>query len=240
MSKITPYNIDRYLEGTKCRVDYVGVELEGAWKLTAMPDKNIQRDSSVFNDKAPNGYAIGELPIGKVKPSAIGKLMRKYYPAMVNDTCGMHVHMSFNTLWYYGLLMVPEFQETMAEYLTRWAKQERFPESHYIYRRLAGEVEYCKKEFDPDSQATTKRKDYDHFRPGNRYTIVHYCGRFNTIECRVLPMMQDVEQAIRGVHEVIRITNACLRLKGKGREPKFSGRFVLPGGAMVEEHIEEI
>lgn len=231
------FNIDRFLDGTKNRIALVGVELEGAWTNPKLP---LQRDGSVFGDKAPAGHVIGELPLGPVQPVVIGKLITTYYPDKVNQTCGLHVHMSFETLRHYGLLMVPEYQETILEYLGRWAIAEGFPDNHYIWPRLRGEIEYCKKEFNPDMQTTTKRKDWDHFRHGNRYTVIHYCGRLKTIECRVLPMMQKPDQAVRGVKEVLRITNACLRMLGAKKDERFAAKLELPSGDICEEHIEDL
>lgn len=217
-----PLDISSILGVPKNRVARLGVELEGAWKTLPI-NTRLEQDTSVFKDpatdlqKAPAGHKVGELPIGPFQPAAMGRGMKKYYPHKVDKTCGMHVHMSFESVWHYALLMVPEYQDTIIEYLTRWAKSENFGPSHHIYDRLGGKSPYCQKKFWPDEQIASK-KDHDQRRHGHRYTIVHYCGRQMTIEVRVLPMMDTVEQAIRGVREVVNITNACLVVLGRKKE----------------------
>jgi hypothetical protein len=208
-------NIDNLLGEPKNRVKKVSVELEGGWSVVP-PGVALERDGSVFQDNHPVGYRCGELPVGPYQPAAIPKILKKYYPQLVDRTCGMHIHMSFATLRHYQWLMEEEYQETILEYLSRWAKEEAFPKNHHIWERLSGESVYCQKQFWPDEQVGWKgRKDHDQHRHGHRYTVVHYCGRLNTIEIRVLPMMKEVDQAIRAVNEVINITNASLVLLSK-------------------------
>lgn len=238
-----PLDIDDTLGKPRNRVFRLGVELEGAWK-SLPPLTRLEADGSVYRDpatgqkKMPAGHTTGELPIGPIQPITMPKFMRKYYPHQVNNTCGMHVHMSFESVWHYALLMVPEYQDTIVEYLTRWAKKEGFPPAHHIYGRLRGESVFCQNQFWPDAQITSQ-KDHNQQRHGHRYTIVHYCGRQMTIEVRVLPMMETVEQAIRGVRHVIDITNACLAVLGRKKEVKDRSRIEIAENETYEEYIEE-
>lgn len=238
-----PLDIDDILGKPKNRVARVGVELEGAWK-TLPPGTRLEVDASVWKDpttgerKPPPGHQSGEIPIGPIQPAAMPRFMKKYYPHAVNKTCGMHVHMSFESVWHYSLLMVQEYQDTMCEYLTRWAKKEGFPEGHFIYDRLAGKSVYCQKKFWPDLQVAS-RKDHDQQRQGHRYTVVHYCGRQMTVEIRVLPMMDTVEQGIRGVRQVIDITNACLVVLGRKKEQSEKMQLEIAQNEVYEEFIEE-
>lgn len=235
-------NLDSVLGTVRNRVERVGVELEGAWKTLPPGIAALEHDGSVFAGRRPSAeFQIGELPIGPIAPAGIAKLMAVNYPQKVNQTCGMHVHMSFETLWYYNLLMVPEYQDTMLEYLTRWAKTESSIKSdHCIWARLRGESEFCQKGFWPDIQASTKRKTHNRNGKGHRYTIIHYCGRQMTIECRVLPMMSNTSLAVRAVNRVIEITNACIYVLGKNdKRENLGGKVELPGGAVYEEFIEE-
>lgn len=241
--KFSPLNLDAILGKPKNRVVRLGVELEGAWKI--LPDQTrLEPDGSVYKNPVtgqrnpPAGHQVGELPIGPIQPAAMPKFMRKYYPHKVDKTCGMHVHMSFESVYHYALLMVPEYQDTMTEYLRRWAKTEGFPEEHHIYDRLSGKSVFAQRKFWPDMQVTAK-KDHDQERPGHRYTIVHYCGRQMTIEVRVLPMMDTVDQAIRGVKEVYNITNACLVVLGRKKEQRERVSLEIPNGEIYEEFIEE-
>lgn len=248
LKNVKPLDLDDVLGKAKNRVALVGVELEGGWKELPKGVHTVERDSSVFNDRAPAGVvAIGELPIGPAVPAAIPTLMRRNYPHKINSTCGMHVHVSFETLFHYGILMVPEFQETVFKYLTLWAKDQKntkgdplFKSDHYIWERLSGENKYCKKEFWPDAQVTVKRKEFTR-NAGHRYTAIHYCGRYNTIECRILPMMNTPAHGVSAVMYFIDVVNACLHVLGKDREQlrkgTVSAKVELDNGIVYEEEI---
>ena len=242
--KYNPLEIDLLLGKPKNRVARLGVELEGAWK-TLPEGTHLEPDGSVYKDpvsgvkKAPVGHVTGELPIGPIQPAALSKFMKKYYPQKVDKTCGMHVHMSFESVWHYALLMTPEYQDTIIEYLGRWAKKEGFPETHHIFERLSGKSVFCQKKFWPDLQVQYTKKDHDQQRQGHRYTIIHYCGRQMTVEVRVLPMMETVEQAIRAVRHVVDITNACLVVLGRKKEQQERMHLEIAQNESFEEYIEE-
>lgn len=240
---VSPLDIDNLLGTTWNRIDRMGVELEGGWK--ALPDGiPPTRDTSVFKDQGNKmpGYHVGEIPIGPMLPAALSARMKKFYPDFVDHSCGMHVHMSFETLLFYQTLMSPEYQETVCEYLLRWAKKEEFPIDHCIWPRLRGESLYCQKKFWPDAQVNFKSKDHDQKRHGHRYTVVNFVNRppqTPTVEIRVLPMMKTVEQGIRGVEMILDITNACLYKMVKSKDGKFKGKLELPDGGAIEHDIEE-
>lgn len=237
---VKPLDLTGVLGKPKNRIARASVELEGGW-LKLPPGVQLERDGSVFHDEIPAGYTrqgVGELPVGPIQPAGMPKFMKKYYPTLVDSSCGMHVHMSFESLRHYAWLMVPEFQETMIHYLTEWAKDEGFGPKHHIWGRLEGKSEFCQKKFWPDKQAAMKRKDHDRRRDGHRYTQVHYCGRYNTIEIRVLPMMVEAEQAIRAVQRVFDVTNAALFLL-RDKQDKVKGKIILPVGEVYEEEIHE-
>lgn len=223
---------------TKNRVKRLGVELEGAWKELP-PGTDLEHDGSVFRNNHPAGFhLVGELPIGPIQPAAMPGFMKKYYPHKVDKTCGMHVHMSFANLLQYAWLEVPEYQETIIEQISLWATAEGFDPKHHIWERLSGKCIFCQKVFDPDGQIASKKKDHNQERPGHRYTIVHFCGRQNTVEIRVLPMMDTVAQGIRAAQLVVDVTNASLAVLAQ-RHGKVSGRVELPNGEIYEETIEE-
>lgn len=239
-SSAKPLNLDAHLGKVKNRVALVGVELEGGWVTLPPGTLQLEHDGSVFNGRLPAGVKyIGELPIGPAIPAAIGELIRINHPQKVNATCGMHVHMSFDTLRYFQLLMVPEYQKTILHYLTLWAK-DKLKDTHHIWPRLRGESRFCQDQFWPDAQAATKRKGHDQNTPGHRYTHVHYCGRQNTVEIRTLPMMDTVKTAQSAVQQVIDITNASLYVLGKEAErEKGATKISLPDNLVYEETIIE-
>ena len=177
-----------------------------------------------------NTPQIGELPSDPMELAKVPVWMKQYYPSIVNDTCGLHVHMSFQSPFHYARLMIPEFPLTMVEYISRWAAQERLSKDHPIWPRLAGASEFCQPVFDPIRQKEQTRKAYDRGAPGHRYTMINYCfGIHGTIECRLLPMMKTAEQGIRAVYRVIEITNASLSVQ-RQREKKLRGEVVMESG----------
>ena len=238
MSKCKALELDPILGQTRNRIKLLGVELEGGWD-TVPPGVGLAHDSSVFKNMRVDNINYGELPIGPIQPAALPRFIKKYYPDHVNFTCGLHVHMSFENIKHYYWLMAQEFQVTMVSYLVKWATKEGFPDDHYIWKRLSGKVKFCQQRFMPDDQYQIKRKDYLPEAMVNRYTAVNYCGRLNTIEVRVLPMMDTAEQAIRGVREIIDITNASLLLLGEKEKPVV-GKLEMSNGDVYEEYIEEL
>jgi hypothetical protein len=153
----------------------------------------------------------GEIPSPIMPPKELESWMRKHYPQVVNETCGLHVHMSFDNALHYQRLMVPSFQETLFHYVTLWAKNEGLPAAHPLWPRLRGESRYCRHDFWPDLQVIQREKSHDQNRHGHRYTALNFChGTHGTLECRLLPMFDTPDQGIRAVQLVLDVTNAFL------------------------------
>lgn len=250
MAKVQALDLDKALaRKPRNRIVLVGVELEGGWNVMPKgwgkpyPD----RDGSVF--KAQDGgewkrvgypnVMFGEIPVGPFQPIALKRKIKENYPHVVDASCGLHAHMSFETTYQYMLLAdSPVYMETVSEYLLRWAKEEGFPKEHHIWDRLSGKNPYCKKVFCPELQTVVNRKDHDMNRKGNRYTFIHYAwSRYKTVECRALPMMETHEQATRAVKRLLEITNAYLSVCDKARL-KVNGQIELDNGDLYEEHIQ--
>jgi len=192
---------------------------------------------------SPNRYKkiyIGEVAGPPLEVNKIAEWMRKCYPQHVNNTCGLHVHVSFRKALHYSRLMVPEYQDTIIAYLTKWAMEEKIDKSHPIWGRLTGKNEFCKHEFFADYQARKTSKAYDHHGPGNRYTAINYShGQHGTIECRVLPMFSDVEVAVKAVNKVVDITNACLKVGAKKEETLSASVVEDSVNSMIRENRRE-
>lgn len=235
LSSLNPFDPDKK---PRNKIMRVGVELEGAWSKIPI-GAPIDHDGSVFGGIAPAGFRIGEIRLGPMFPAQLPKAINKCYPQKVDGTCGLHVHMSFDNLYKYSVLMVPEYQETILGYLIEWAKEEGFGSSHPIWERLLSESRFCQKKFWPDEQVKAKR-DHDQLRHGHRYTVINYCWESHkTMECRVLPMFDKPDVAIRAVRRVLDITNACLNILGGDRE-KVKDKLQLPYDGSYEESIVEI
>ena len=230
-SMAEPLPIDELLGKCRDRFHMVGVELEGAW--TALPEGvTLERDGSVGGFSVPNN--VGELPSPPLPRRSLANWMRRHYPDKVNKTCGLHVHMSFKSAQHYSWLMVPEFQATIKKYLRLWAINKMgFQPGHQLYERLTGNNSFCLDQFWPDVQAAARSKNYDHPADGpTRYTMIAYpFSLHSTIECRVLPMFEDVKEAISAVNAVLDITNASLAFLGMANG---GSRGEKPLGAVVE------
>lgn len=228
----------------------VGIELEGGWAKVP-PKCKIERDSSVFKNPSTKLLetlaklgvnSTGELVSKPMPPIGMTAWIKKHYPTYSDQTCGLHIHMSFNDNWHYQQLMVPEYQVTVLYYLKLWAVENKLPDSHPIWDRITGKNEYCNQSFWPDEQLKTGvRKDYDHFRKGNRYSAIAYRRKnyIYTIECRVLPMMETPELAVSALRQVIRITNAFL-VKTRNRKIKVRDMTLDPENGIVERDVEDM
>ena len=213
--------IGRLLDGRvpRNRIYRVGVELEGGWKVLPV-GAHLDVDNSVFDRGRPGarhivppvaGVVSGEIVSPPMLPIAIAPWIRTHYPSCVDATCGMHIHVSFKSLLNYQRLMIPEFQETSCYYFAKWAEEEGFAKQHPIWTRLAGKNDTCQDKFWPELQVQVDHKHYDKLDAGHRYTKVNFCwNRFETMEFRVLPMMDTPDQAIRAIRHYLMIVNACL------------------------------
>lgn len=213
---------DLLIDKPRNRVMRIGIEIEGGWRGTPN-GLRIDRDGSVFKDAGDNNrdctrskypdFLFGEIQSKPIQPIGISSFIQSAWPHKVDLSCGLHIHMSFKTVYEYAVLMNPNYQETLLKYLGEWAKEEGLAKDHPIWPRLSGKSEYCQKKFWPDAQVNYRGKDFDKHREGHRYTIINYCwrdGKVRTIECRVLPMLENADLATRGLLRIVDITNACL------------------------------
>lgn len=232
------YDVIRGAKGPKNRIYRVGVELEGGW--SALPNGiTLEHDGSVsVRQTVPNpNFKSGELPSGILEPSKVEHFLAEFYPDTINDSCGMHVHMSFKSAFHYQLLMTPSYQATMIDYLKKWATEQNIPLTHVIWKRLAGQNQYCKLEYFADEQAAAPNKSYSRTGGAHRYTAINYSHKqHSTVECRVLPMFDDKKKAIKAAKAVLDITNAFLA-KQKKKEEKYISTIDIVEG--VRDHQED-
>lgn len=157
---------------------------------------------------------IGEFPSTAMEITHWAQWIRQSYPTHVNDTCGMHVHLSFRSNLNYQRLMEPEYTATVVSQFCKWAERYPllFPPDHSIWKRLSGQNEYCQYLHHADGQVKQTKKIYDHHTGQHRYTAINYCfAMHETLECRLLPMMPDAEVAIDAIQHFLNTTNAFLR-----------------------------
>jgi len=230
-----PIDLTKALGKARNRVYRVGIELEGGWKTLPKGARLLRDGSIIFSDAevvAGDIRQVGELvspPLAVVEKDAVSTLhfptwLTASYPSSVNDSCGLHVHMSFKSAFTYQRLMTSQYPATILRYMSLWANKN-LPLSHPIWPRLAGKNEYCQHTFYAEDQVTRADKDYDHHRVGNRYSVIVYpWSRHQTVECRLLPMMSGSLLAYQAIKEILDITNAFLLATAK-REEVVKGEY---------------
>lgn len=256
-------NVDQYLtdQPVRNRVVRVGFEIEGMWDKPVVAKHPLVRDSSVFKSLVdagglsrklePTGM-YGEIHTSIISPIEIAPLMKKLYPKKIDETCGLHLHMSFDTLLPYSLLASSEsYQDTLIEYLKWWGTENAIPPGHHFWGRLEGNSEYCQKKWWPELQFTHTTKEFDKAKEGHRYTVLSFeYQRLGTVECRVLPMFDTPEKCSSALLRIIKVTNGYLlsvekkRLKEKMKITKQSLgstkiSLELRKGRIYEEYEEE-
>lgn len=259
MKEAKPLNIEAILRRPQKNFIYrVGVELEGGWTklptgVDLHPDGSVSNISLTRAELEANSKATsissqpfklrsGELQSEPMEVRKVQSWMEQSYPTHVNETCGLHVHMSFLSALHYMWLMTPDFQATMKEYVRRWAIDEGLETGHRLFARLKGSNTYCKDEYYADGQASRTKKSYDHNGP-SRYTMINYPhGLHGTIEARLLPMFDTVDQSVKAVQRVLDVTNACI-VKCAQREERHDASAIITRAdraAMVEEQEEVV
>lgn len=187
----------------------------------------------------------GEIPSPKLAMEEVEKFILDCYPSHVNATCGLHVHMSFLHRLNYQRLMTPEFGRAMIAALLKWAQEEELPKDHPIWDRVTNpKHQHCSHEYLGDKQVHLRKKDYNsRGTTHSRYTAINYCYSLqkadgtplNTVECRLLPMMETAPQAVRGVKVVLNQTN---RFLAQIRERERRQQIAVPRAAEFLERYE--
>lgn len=161
-----------------------GVELEGGWRdRPHSPIGEWHEDGSVECD----GYeCVGEfVTIGGRSREIVREFIWDNYPDGVNETCGMHVHVSFQTLLQYSRMMDPLFPRLLLSRLREWGEERKIFSGSPFWSRLNGENSYCALRYRADQQVSEESTV--------RYTAVNYCwNAHRTVEVRVLPMFKKL------------------------------------------------
>ena len=227
------------LHGLVSRVKLVGIELEGGWDQ-APEGEALVRDGSVkfppIIDVESPRYK-GEVVSVPLPVDNFARWVQHAYPKYVNETCGLHIHMSFHYRINYARLMVPAFTGYMVGVIRAWAEQEDLPRNHSQWNRLhpthPWTLQHCAHIYLGEGQVRMTRKDFEsRGTPYSRYTFINYCdGQHHTIEVRGLSMPETPEVAIRAIIAVVDGTNRFLS-KIKHREK--------PEHATIKERPESV
>jgi len=184
-------------------INKVGIELEGGWHQLK-DTLHIVHDGSV-NIEAPY---TGEVVSKPLAPHKIEEWLYFAYPDVLNETCGLHVHVSVKKPLYYAHLMELEFQTYLLEALLKWGHKTKIRKDHPFWKRMKGENTYASFNFWPERQWNKKEHH------GERYTALNYTwARFKTVECRVLPGFKQKETALEAIFTVIDAFESFLESK---------------------------
>lgn len=233
------------INGLVNRIKLVGIELEGGWQEPVSGEEIIgdgsvhittQAESIPMMDPGtswtdsprmitvpPKARYKGEVVSRPMFIALIEPWVRRCYPSYVNETCGLHVHMSFEHKLNYSRVMVPEFTTHMLESLKGFGSRDGIPLDHHFWRRVGRSddpwtLEHCEHHYRGDRQVLMRRKDYQsRGTPNSRYTAINYCYNMGenghprtTVECRLLPMFETADQSIRAIMAVVNATNGFL------------------------------
>ena len=171
----------------------IGIELEGGWN-TVLP--GLKNDGSIRNISLP---VKGEIASPPLTFKSCKAWIDKNCPVEVNNTCGLHIHVSLKDIRDYIRLMDNDFYEFFLLTMSKWGKDMKFSKKHEFWSRLAGKNFYCKKLWTPTTQANTKHSN-------DRYTHLNFAfAKHGTVECRLFPGFSDPKL----IHEALCILISC-------------------------------
>lgn len=186
-------------------IQAMGVELEGAWDEQP---HNLHHDGSVQASGAYRGECQSPALSDWAK---LRRFMLDNHPDHTDKSCGLHVHFSLPRLGMYSRLMDSDFGPYFYSFMETWGKKHRA--GRIFKERLDGMNRYCLKRWAPDLQAIQSGKT------NIRYAAWNFCYSIHrTAECRLLPMFDAPEMAVKGVQAV----KLCvmLFLRGNKTEPE--------------------
>lgn len=184
-------------------VKLVGLEIEGGWEGTpGKPpfDIPIIADHSIDGRTLPSESPLQTTHVGEVvsepmQPNldVINAWLEKYWPDEVNNTCGYHIHASFDSLKDYSLLTMKSFSFLLRKELHSAGEALALPPNHHLFQRLEGKNPFALLNFDASKQIKLRHKSVG---DRTRYGFVNCCwGIHGTFEFRALPAFKDVNLA---------------------------------------------
>ena len=199
----------------------IGIELEGGWQ--SLPADRLKGDGSVGSgtDLQSRARILGEVASAPLRESEIGSFLERNYPAVVDKSCGMHVHVSTRTLLAYAVLMDRSTQDAIVADLKAWSETAPGVPSYWAERFLPG-FYYCDvAKYRPETQVLGT----------GRYAAVNCCyAAHGTVEFRVVGSLPTVALAKACVRRLTEKIEAVLAEKlGSGEGPAAVG---MVGGAV--------
>lgn len=195
------------------RITSLGLEVEGGWSPGASCRGSIKHDGSV-RSISNDTYLVGEIssePLPDLENCE--KWLKANYPQHVNESCGLHVHVSLPPL-HYSRLMSPQFETCFLNAMEEfWSRFRSEPAFDLFRHRLDGQNQYCQKVFRPEDQIW--RREHYGDRTGSaahpRYSQLNFCfGRHGTMECRLFPCFPLVSHSIEATKAFVNCINEFL------------------------------
>lgn len=183
--------------------DRVGIEIEGFW----YDRREAQRRASGLGM---SGYHDGSCqePSDDVAgwefqtvPGSLGQALNQLhslYPDKTNNSCGMHVHVSWSDPTDVTLFATQAFFDYFKARWTAWGTANQITPGSAFWRRLNGDNNFCQINRDMSDREITRM---------DRYHQLNFSswGEHKTIECRLLPMFYNESLAISAVQELVSI-----------------------------------
>jgi hypothetical protein len=168
----------------------IGVEMEGGWMA---PPERLYGDGSV-RCSHPTTEFSGEISYHNEDPAELFKWMKRNYPSETNDTCGMHIHVSFVNTLLYMKLMERQFFDFFVQRMREWGKAMEGSgamvggDLQSFKARISDKNIYTSSLYEPDKQSRPNSKN------NYRRSHLNYCYNLHgTIECRLMPMFSKFE-----------------------------------------------
>ena len=215
-------------------VKYFGYEIEGGFEddfsdtyceecdssgcgCVESGNQYFKHDGSVETED----YTAGEIASPKFRVDRMPQFeqfVKENMPQEVNNTCGLHVHLSFNNQLAYEKTMdlefFTEFKVKVKEFVLNSGLFTEHTQEEFV-KRFRGNNTYCRDIFSPNSQATGKNV-YDETTEQGRYTFINYpYNQHGTIECRLFPSTVSSSEVCSFVKWFIDFTNTYLKNQPK-------------------------
>ena len=195
------------------KIKQIGIELEGQWDTP--PECRTTYDSSVMDCQC--GGQCGDCEydtedcsnycdwqgeaISKpyFQPVNLFKFLRRNFPVHSDSSCGMHVHVSLKEELDYTHLTSPTFNTYFLKRMDELVNMLEGTDKYRLRDRLDGYNRTCRRTFRPSEQIRQGGKYYP-----ARYSMLNFCyGIHGTVECRVLPMFRNHNNAKLAILEFI-------------------------------------
>ena len=188
-------------------INLVGVELEGLWLKSRTPKNPVHDGSVKFLDIKEPGCFVGETVSPPLTKEQVKGWIDENYPARVNDTCGLHIHISVRSDKDYIRLMSKDFECYFHDSMNKFGMRMGYNKEHPFWSRLRGSNPFCAKDFKPEEQVIRNDKR------GPRYAQLNYCfGLHGTLECRLFHASENPVEIYKCVQEFINCVENFLEM----------------------------